>query len=261
MNLRDRERNTLIQEQKLQKTLVGYCKACYNRIKQTSRISGKGGRKMYDLNSGKFVQVSKTLAKRLFDEGRRVFLTPSYITSKRLNFTFKPVPIPYEARSFHDAVIDFELQNWQYSWYANFWIIQNKERREREMEWRLRGIFDLNWVQDFVKRNIKDTEWIDEECGEKRRVLVIETLIHGAHGAYIPGMILEMFGQAEGYNLENPYNLEDNEAIYDALACLEDEVNECLNKLIPSKGWYYIGYHEADGSYCLFYEETERRGN
>jgi hypothetical protein len=52
--------------------------------------------------------------------------------------------------------------------------------------------------------------------------------------------------------------LEDNETIYDALACLEDEVNDLLNELLPSKGTYYIGYYEADGSYCLFYEETEK---
>jgi len=38
---------------------------------------------------------------------------------------------------------------------------------------------------------------------------------------------------------------------------LEDKINECLNQLLPSKGWYYIGYHEYDGSYCLFYEEYE----
>lgn len=213
---------------------------------------------MYDLNGGKFVQISKSLAKRLFDQGRMVYLTPSYITSKRLNFTFKPVPIPYEAKSFHSAVIDFELQNWKYGWYANFWIIKNREREERDMEQRLREIFNLDWIQKYTKANIDHTEWIEGNDGEKHRILVIDTLVHGAHGAYIPGMVLELFGQAEGYNLENPYNLEDNEMIYDALAYLEDEVNECLNKLLPSKGTYYIGYHEADGSYCLFYTETER---
>jgi hypothetical protein len=213
---------------------------------------------MYDLNGGKFVQISKSLAKRLFDQGRRVFLTPSYTAINRFRLTFQPVPIPYEARSFHDAVIDFELRNWRYTCHANFWIIKNREWEERNMEQRIRGIFDLDWIREFVKRNIGNTEWIEEECGETRRILLIETLIHGAHGAYIPGMVLELFGQAEGYDLENPYNLEGNETIYDALMFLEEEVNEYLNKLIPSKGTYYMGYHEADGSYCLFYMETER---
>ena len=125
------------------------------------------------------------------------------------------------------------------------------------MEEKLKEIFNLEWIRDFAETNIGDSEWIEEECGEKRRILVIDTLFDGGHGAYIPGMVLELFGQAEGYDLENPYNLEKNETIYDALACLEDEVNHCLNKLLPSKGTYYIGYHESDGSYCLFYEEYE----
>lgn len=213
---------------------------------------------MYDLNSGKFVQVSKTVAKRLFDQGRMVYLSPSYIAIKRFRFRFRPIPIPYEAKSFHDAVIDFELQNWRYGYHANFWIIKNREWEERNMEQRLREIFNLDWIQEYVKANIDHTEWIEEEDGEKRKILLITTLVSSGHGAYIPGIVLDLFGRAEGYDLKDPYNLEANETIYDALMFLEDEVNECLNKLIPSKGWYYIGYHEADGSYCLFYMETEK---
>jgi len=124
------------------------------------------------------------------------------------------------------------------------------------MEERLKQVFNLKLIREFTEKNIESAEWI-EECGEKRRILVIDTLVSGAHGAYIPGLVLELFGEADGYDLEDPYNLEQNETIYDALILLEDEVNECLNKLIPSKGMYYVGYHEADGSYCLFYEEEE----
>lgn len=127
------------------------------------------------------------------------------------------------------------------------------------MEHILKEIFNLDWIREYAEANINLTEWIEEEDGEKRKILLIDTLVSGAHGAYIPGIVLDLFGRAEGYNLEDPYNLEDNEGIYDALACLEDEVNECLNRLLPSKGTYYIGYYEADGSYCLFYMETERR--
>lgn len=123
------------------------------------------------------------------------------------------------------------------------------------MEQKLKEIFNLEWIRNFAEKNIDCTEWIEEECGERRRILVIDTLVSGEHGACIPGMVLELFGQAEGYDLENPYNLEKNETIYDALARLEDEVNDCLNELLPSKGRYYVGYHEYDGSYCLFYEE------
>jgi hypothetical protein len=125
------------------------------------------------------------------------------------------------------------------------------------MEERIKEIFNLEWIKEFAEKNIESTEWIEEDGEETRRILVIDTLFDGGHGSYIPGMVLELFGQADGYDLEDPYNLEKNETIYDALACLEDEVNDCLNRLLPSKGYYYVGYHEADGSYCLFYEEYE----
>lgn len=124
---------------------------------------------------------------------------------------------------------------------------------------RIKEIFDLNRIQSFAEQNIHTTGWIEEDNGEKRKILVIATLVEGGYGAYIPGMVLELFGQAEGYDLEDPYNFEKNETIYDALMSLETEVNECLNELLPAKGVYYIGYHEADGSYCLFYEECEER--
>jgi hypothetical protein len=125
------------------------------------------------------------------------------------------------------------------------------------MKEKIKEIFDLDRIREFAEKNIHDTEWIEEDCGETRKVLVIETLVSGGHGAYIPGMVLELFGQAEGYDLEDPYNYEKNETIYDALQDLENEINDCLNQLLPSRGTYYVGYHEYDGSYCLFYEEFE----
>lgn len=117
------------------------------------------------------------------------------------------------------------------------------------MEEKLKEIFNLEWIKEFAEKNIRNSEWIEEDGEETRRILVIDTLFSGAHGSHIPEMVLKLFGQAEGYDLE--------EEIYDALACLEDEVNDCLNRLLPSEGYYYVGYHEADGSYCLFYEEYE----
>ena len=131
------------------------------------------------------------------------------------------------------------------------------EEEIRKMEEKLKEIFDLERIRKYAETNISLTEWVEKDCGETRKILLIATLVEGGYGAYIPGMVLELFGQAEGYDLENPYNFEKNEAIYDALISLEIEVNECLNQLLPSKGWYYMGYHEADGSYCLFYEECE----
>ena len=125
------------------------------------------------------------------------------------------------------------------------------------MKQKLKEMFDLEWIRKFAEQNINDSEWIEEDYEETRRILVIETLIHGAHGAYIPGMVLELFGQAEGYDLEDPYNYDKNETIHEALMFLENEINDCLNELLPSEGYYYVGYHEYDGSYCLFYEEYE----
>lgn len=125
------------------------------------------------------------------------------------------------------------------------------------MKERIKEVFNLEWIKKFAEKNIDHTEWIEEECGETRRILTIETLVNGAHGAYIPGMVLELFGQAGEYDLENPYNWEKNETIHDALMFLENRINDCLNELLPSKGRYYVGYHEYDGSYCLFYEEYE----
>ena len=125
------------------------------------------------------------------------------------------------------------------------------------MKERIKEMFDLEFIRRFAEDNINDSDWTEDDCGETRKVLVIETLVHGGHGAYIPGMVLALFGQAEGYDLEDPYNYDKNETIHDALMVLENEVTDLLNELLPSDGRYYVGYHDADGSYCLFYEEYE----
>lgn len=125
------------------------------------------------------------------------------------------------------------------------------------MKQKLRELFNLERIQKFVEKNIDHTDWIEEDCGEKRKILEVETLVHGGYGAYIPGMVLDLFGQAEGYDLEDPSNYELNATIHETLMFVENEVNDCLNELLPSKGRYYVGYHEFDGSYCLFYEEYE----
>ena len=125
------------------------------------------------------------------------------------------------------------------------------------MEEKIKELFNLEAIKRVAEENIDMAEWLEEPCGGKRRILVIETLYSSWHGAYIPGMVLDLFGRAEGYDLEDPYNWKKNETIYDALQDLENEVDDALNKLIPSRGLYYMGFHNADGSYCLFYEEEE----
>lgn len=125
------------------------------------------------------------------------------------------------------------------------------------MKEKLKEIFDLELIREIAEANIDDTKWIEKDDEGKRKILVIETLVHGGHGAYIPGMVLEMFEQAEGYDLEDPYNYDKNATIHEDLMFLENEISDALNELLPSRGTYYVGYHEADGSYCLFYEEYE----
>lgn len=125
------------------------------------------------------------------------------------------------------------------------------------MEQRLKKVFDLDQIKAFTEAHIDEAEWIEVRRGVKQRALVIDTLADSHHGAYIPGMILELFGEADGYDLENPYNRELNETIHDALEHLEDRINDALNELMPPRGVYYIGFHQYDSSYCLFYEEWE----
>jgi hypothetical protein len=119
------------------------------------------------------------------------------------------------------------------------------------MEEKLKEIFNLEWIKDFAEKNIRNSEWIEEDGEETRRILVIDTLFDGGHGSHIPEMVLKLFGQTDEYDLE--------EEIYNELTWLENEINHYLNKLLLSKGYYYVGYHEADGSYCLFYEEYEEK--
>ena len=123
---------------------------------------------------------------------------------------------------------------------------------------RIKEMFDLEFIRRFVEDNIDFSDWTEEDCGETRRILVIETLVSGAQGAYIPGLVLDLFGRAEGFDIVDPYNYAKNETIYDALFFLENEIDDALNELLPSEGYYYVGFHEYDGSYCLFYEKAEQ---
>ena len=120
-----------------------------------------------------------------------------------------------------------------------------------------KGVFDLDRIREYAEQNIQYADWIEGPCGEKRRTLVIETLVDGWHGHHIPSMVLKIFGEADGYGPEDPHYTKE-EWVYDALTVLENQIADYLNELIPSKGYYYIGFHEDEGSYCLFYEEMEQ---
>jgi len=119
-----------------------------------------------------------------------------------------------------------------------------------------RGVFDLEQIRGYAEAHIDEAEWIDGPWGERRRTLVIETLVDGWHGHHIPAMVLELFGEADGYGPEDPHYSK-GEWTLDTLMLLENTITDALNEALPSKGYYYMDFHESDGSYCLFYEEYE----
>ena len=51
------------------------------------------------------------------------------------------------------------------------------------MKEKIKEIFDLERIREYTEANINLTEWIEEECGEKRKILEVATLFHGANGA------------------------------------------------------------------------------
>jgi hypothetical protein len=58
------------------------------------------------------------------------------------------------------------------------------------MKERIKEIFNLKWIREYVEKNIDQVEWIEEDYGEKRRILVIDTLfdsgawgVHSRHGS------------------------------------------------------------------------------
>jgi hypothetical protein len=136
-----------------------------------------------------------------------------------------------------------------------------QEAEQLKPVWPFQGVFDLDQIKAFTKAHIDEAEWVEGPCGERRRTLVIETLVSGGHGVHIPSMVLELFGETDGYGPEDPHYTKE-EWIYDTLTLLENTITDALNELLlddtmPAKGYYYVGFHEYDGSYCLFYEEYE----
>ena len=87
---------------------------------------------MRNLDTGKYTRVRKDVARRLFNEGRTVYLTPSNVVASDTNMWIKPLAIEQrEGKSkgeFDKQVNAFEYYNCNYElgYYTNFWI--NEER-------------------------------------------------------------------------------------------------------------------------------------
>ena len=86
---------------------------------------------MRDLDTGKYTRVRKDLARRLFNEGKTIYLTPSNVIADDSNYWIKPIPIltKYGLKCFDGAVNIFEYYNCNYElgYYTNFWIIEGEE--------------------------------------------------------------------------------------------------------------------------------------
>ena len=85
---------------------------------------------MRDLNVGKYTRVRKDVARRLYSEGKTIYLTPSNIVASDSNMWIKPYPINNRSeRNFDEIVNSFEYYNcnWELGYYTNFWI--NEEEK------------------------------------------------------------------------------------------------------------------------------------
>ena len=80
---------------------------------------------MRDLNVGKYTRVRKDVARRLYNEGKTIYLTPSNVAASDSNFWIKPYAIKNGSeRNFDDYVNAYEYYNCGYElgYYTNFWI-------------------------------------------------------------------------------------------------------------------------------------------
>lgn len=83
---------------------------------------------MRNLDSGnKYSRVRKDVARKLFKEGKTIYLTPSNVVASDSNMWIKPYPINNQRglKSFDAVVNEFEYYNCNYyelGYYTNFWI-------------------------------------------------------------------------------------------------------------------------------------------
>ncbi len=80
--------------------------------------------------SDQYTRIRKDVARRLFNEGRTIYLTPSNVAVSDSNMWIKPYAIKNRSeKSFDDAVNAFEYYNCNYElgYYTNFWINEEEE--------------------------------------------------------------------------------------------------------------------------------------
>ena len=84
--------------------------------------------------SDHYTRVRKDVARRLYKEGRTIYLTPSNIAASDSNFWVTPYPISNrDEKNFDDVVNEFEYYNCnsELGYYTNFWI--NEEEKAEQV--------------------------------------------------------------------------------------------------------------------------------
>ena len=85
---------------------------------------------MRDLDNGKYTRVRKDVARRLFKEGKTIYLTPSNIAASDSNIWVKPYPVSNRSEENFDNVVNsFEYYNCnrEMGYYTNFWIDEEEK--------------------------------------------------------------------------------------------------------------------------------------
>ena len=92
---------------------------------------------MRNLVTRKYTRIRKNVARKLFNEGRIIYLTPSNIVATDSSPWIKPYPINNRAgANFDDIVNQYEFYNCNYElgYYTNFWISEEKETTVKKIE-------------------------------------------------------------------------------------------------------------------------------
>ena len=85
---------------------------------------------MRNISVGKYTRIRKDVARRLFKEGRIIYLTPSNVVASDSNMWIKPCAISNRSeRDFDDVVNRYEYYNccYELGYYTNFWL--NREEK------------------------------------------------------------------------------------------------------------------------------------
>ena len=85
---------------------------------------------MRDLTTGRYTRIRKDVARRLFNNGRIIYLTPSKVVASDSSMWIKPYPINNRAgQNFDDLVNRYEYYNccYELGYYTNFWL--NREEK------------------------------------------------------------------------------------------------------------------------------------